>query len=112
MNIAGNPFLNGQINSLERNNAFANNLESKNAFSNNGQVLDQGFNGFLGVQPKPFASNYPGNRCEVSGQVCVPVELCVNGYVNIDGAGLINNRFKVSENILNLYLKVCSHVRN
>lgn len=105
MNLAGNPFLNGQIgsiNSLQHDNGFADNLESKNAFSNSGQVVDQGVSGFLGVQPKPFGSNHPGNRCEASGQVCVPVELCVNGHVNVNGAGLISNRFKVSENVFNL----------
>lgn len=111
MNLAGNPFLNGQvgsINSLQHNNGFNNNLESKNAFSISGQVVDQEANGFLGVQPKPFGTNHPGNRCEASGQVCVPVELCVNGYVNINGAGQISNRFKVSEDvfILSLYTKV------
>lgn len=90
MNLNANPFLNGQISPI-------NNLQHRNSFSSDGQVIDQGFNGFLGVQPKPFSPSYPGNRCTVAGQVCVPVELCVNGYVS--GDALIGNRLKVSDRI-------------
>lgn len=111
LNIDSNPFLNGGVHASAGTqfNADGNKVDiSKNPFFNgqiqgkpgtvhsgNGDAIKETSNGFIGVQPaQPFRHN--SVDCSREGKVCVDKHLCLNGYVNDDGSGLLEVRVNVS----------------